>query len=71
MRIVLVRPDRYCLTAVGKLTTEFKGVLPRRVVTDTVLRARRDLEGRIVHEAVDVVLQSLARHRLDRLRTEV
>ena len=66
----IAQPDRYCLTAVGKLTAEFNGVLPRRVVTDTVLKARRDLEGRIAHEAVDEALQSLARHRLDRLRTE-
>ncbi|MBB5800851.1 hypothetical protein F4560_000619 [Saccharothrix ecbatanensis] len=60
--------DRYCMEAVGRLAVEFGGVVSRRVVTTTVLEARRDLEGRIVPEALAEMLHRLAHHRLDRMR---
>lgn len=63
-----VQPDRYCLEAVSRLITEFDGVLPREVVTGTVLTARRDLEGQVAPEALAEMLHHLAHHRLDRIR---
>ncbi|MDQ2586755.1 hypothetical protein [Saccharothrix yanglingensis] len=62
------RADRYCLEAIGRLTAEFHDVLPREVVTDTVLAARRDLEGQVAGEALAEMLHRLAHHRLTRLR---
>lgn len=62
------QPDQYCLEAVGRLTAESHGVLPREVVAGTVLAARRDLEGQVAHEALAEMLHHLAHHRLDRLR---
>ncbi|MBP2334814.1 hypothetical protein JOF41_000992 [Saccharothrix coeruleofusca] len=63
------QPDQYCREALGRLTAEFRGVLPQEVVTGTVLAARRDLEGQVAREALAEMLHHLAHHRLDRLRT--
>ncbi|MFD0200362.1 MULTISPECIES: hypothetical protein [Saccharothrix] len=63
-----MQPDRYCLEAISRLTAEVRGALPREVVAETVLAARRDLEGQVAHEALAEMLHHLARHRLDRIR---
>ena len=46
------------------LATEFSGVLPRTVVSRTVLDAHQDLDGQIVPAALAEMLPHLARHRL-------
>lgn len=50
------------------LATEFNGVLPRAVVSRTVLDAHQDLDGQIVPDALAEMLHQLARHRLISLR---
>lgn len=46
------------------LAAEFRGVVPRAVVSRTVLDARQDLDGQIVPDALAEMLHHLARHRL-------
>lgn len=55
--------DRHVMEVTNGLAAEFSGVLPRPVVSRTVLDARRDLEGQIVPEALGEMLHHLARHR--------
>ncbi|OKI13964.1 hypothetical protein A6A25_16430 [Saccharothrix sp. CB00851] len=56
--------DPHYREAVRRLSAEFGGRLPRKVVARTVLDARRDLEGRIMPEAMAEMLHHLAHHRL-------
>jgi hypothetical protein len=51
------------------LAAEFNGVLPRAIVSRTVLRAHQDLDGQIVPGALAEMLHRLARHRLTSLDT--
>ena len=51
------------------LATEFSGMLPRAVVSRTVLDAHQDLDGQTVPDALAEMLHHLARHRLVMLRT--
>lgn len=51
------------------LANEFSGVLPRTVVSRTVLDAHQDLDGQIVPAALAEMLHHLARHRLVTLHT--
>jgi hypothetical protein len=67
MAVDVSRSDRYVMEATSELTAEFSGVVSRAIVTNTVLDARRDLEGQIVPEALGEMLHRLAHHRLDRL----
>ncbi|MFJ8962637.1 hypothetical protein ACIRG5_24925 [Lentzea sp. NPDC102401] len=46
------------------LAAEFSGVLPRAVVSRTVIDAHQDLDGQIVPDALAEMLHHLARHRL-------
>ncbi|WP_329792150.1 hypothetical protein V1227_09580 [Lentzea sp. DG1S-22] len=46
------------------LAAEFSGVVPRAVVSRTVLDARQDLDGQIMPNALAEMLHHLARHRL-------
>lgn len=51
------------------LAIEFSGVLPRAVVSRTVLDAHQDLDGQIVPDALAEMLHHLVRHRLVALHT--
>ncbi|MFE9750342.1 hypothetical protein ACFYOT_36015 [Saccharothrix saharensis] len=64
----LDQPDRHCRDALVALTAEFDGVLPREVLSGTVLAARRDLDGQVARDSLTEMLYHLAHHRLDRLR---
>jgi hypothetical protein len=57
--------DKYVLEVTSELAVEFSGLLSRPTVTNTVLDARRDLEGQIVPEALGEMLHRLAHHRLN------
>ncbi|MCG8922555.1 hypothetical protein [Lentzea sp. CC55] len=59
--------DRHVMEVTNGLAAEFSGVLPRPVVSRTVLDARQDLEGQIVPEALGEMLHHLAQHRLGSL----
>ena len=61
------RTDRHVMEVTNGLAAEFSGVLPRPLVSRTVLDARQDLEGQIVPEALSEMLHHLARHRLGSL----
>lgn len=61
------QPDRYYREAVTRLTAEFDDVLPREVVSGTVLAAQHDFEGQVAPESLAEMLHHLAYHRLDRL----
>ncbi|WP_434446760.1 hypothetical protein [Lentzea sp. E54] len=68
MTAQLDRSDKHVLTATSELSAEYDGVLSSRIVADTVLGARRDLEGQIVPDAIGEMLHQLARYRLERLK---
>lgn len=51
-----------------ELAAEFSSALSRSLVATVVLDARRDLDGRVVPEAVAYLLHRLARHRLNVMR---
>jgi hypothetical protein len=48
-----------------RLTTEFDGIVPPRVVTNIVLEAVGDLEGQVRPEAFPELLHRLAHYRLE------
>ena len=67
MSVEVANEDQQVEEVAEALAEEFSGVLPRPVVSKTVLDARRDLEGQIVPEALGEMLHQLARHRLNTL----
>lgn len=69
MSVDVTNADQQVEGVTDALTEEFSGVLPKLVVSRTVLDARRDLEGQIVPEALGEMLHRLARHRLNSLGT--
>jgi hypothetical protein len=48
-----------------RLTTEFDGIVPPRVVANIVLEAVGDLEGQVRPEAFPELLHRLAHYRLE------
>ncbi|CCH31827.1 hypothetical protein ABZ816_25830 [Actinosynnema sp. NPDC047251] len=56
--------DLLCTQVATRLAAQFSAMLSRKVVTATVLRARADLHGQVVPEALGEMLHRLAHHRL-------
>lgn len=67
MIVEVAQPELHVVEVTNGLAAEFSDVLPRSIVSSTVLAARRDLEGQIVPEALGEMLHQLARHRLSNL----